>query len=124
MIGLSRASSEYNECAVSSEPGGAVSSEPGPARVASGVRAPANQSRPATQNIASHEYRARSRSRSRSEWGASARESVPAGDTGRSTSRLACRERVAAREQAYGPDHPKAAESDAQKVARRGDEVA
>ena len=66
----------------------------------------------------------RARSRSRSEWGASARESVPAGDTGRSTSRIACRERVTAGEQAYGPDHSKAAESDAQKVARRGDEVA
>src|SRR6266404_8629050 len=66
----------------------------------------------------------RARSRSRSEWGASARESVPAGDTGRSTSRLACREPVTAGEQAYGPDHSKAAESDAKKVARRGDAVA
>jgi len=33
---------------------GAVSSEPGPAREASGVRAPANRRRPATQDIASY----------------------------------------------------------------------
>src|SRR2546429_1072541 len=39
----------------SSEPGGAVSSEPGPAREASGVRASANQRPPTTRDVAVHE---------------------------------------------------------------------
>src|ERR1700682_2656765 len=65
---------------VSSEPGGAVSSEPGPVREANGVRAPANRRLPATQDLPSDSRRPRSRRRSRSEWGTSARESAPAGD--------------------------------------------
>src|SRR5450759_1600766 len=40
---------------VSSEPGGAVSSEPGPVREANGVRAPANQRQSAPQDVTSYE---------------------------------------------------------------------
>jgi hypothetical protein len=78
--------------AVSSEPGGAVSSEPGPVREANGVRAPANRRPPATSDIPCCECRTRSRRRSRSEWGASVRESAPAGDTGHSMLRMAYKE--------------------------------